>query len=237
MSSTAHLVVLPWLMKWGGMLDTLPFDVALHAGTFFAVLYCFRKDIVDMVRKNHTLMLMVILGTIPAGLAGVFLEGLVEQQFRSPKLIALMLVVFGLVMFGAERFKAQKKAEAVGFRDAFIIGLAQAVALIPGVSRSGITISAGLLCGLKREEAARFSFLLSLPVIAGATLLQGRKILHGGEQVDMALVGAGFAASLITGVFAIKFLMGFLKRHTMDVFVAYRFVLAGVIIVGLWLGK
>jgi undecaprenyl-diphosphatase len=235
-SSTAHLVILPWVFKWQGLLDSLTFDVALHGGTLISLLICFRKDIVEIIMEKHRLMLVLIVGTLPAGVAGVLLHDYVESTFRSPVIIALTLVVFGLVMYFSERFRKGKKVEGVSFLDAVIIGFAQAVALVPGVSRSGITISAGLTRGFRREEAARFSFLLSIPVVAGATVLEGKNLLTGPADYDLSMVAVGFFASMITGILAIKFLLRFLKRHTMNVFVVYRFVLAGVIVGWLWIG-
>jgi undecaprenyl-diphosphatase len=235
-SSTAHLVLLPKFFKWEGLLDSLQFDVALHAGTLVSLLLCFREDIISILTKRRELIAPLIVGTIPAGIAGVAFNDYVEHTFRSPALIAVMLVVFGLVMYGAERFKKTRSFASVGLLDALVVGLAQAVALVPGVSRSGITISAGLARGMKRDEAARFSFLLSIPVIGGATLLEGRKLFDGSMDVDLGLVAAGFAASLVTGVVAIQFLLGFLKRHSLNAFVIYRFILAGVIVGWLWLG-
>lgn len=235
-SSTAHLVLVPWFFKWEGLLDSLTFDVALHAGTLVSILICFWRDILDIITKRFKMVLLIGLATIPAGLAGVLLKDRIEGVFRTPELIALMLIVFGMVMWVAERAKKKKKMADVGFFGAIFIGCAQAVALIPGVSRSGITISAGLGAGLKREEAARFSFMLSIPVIAGAVLLEGRKVLKSPEQFDFALIGAGFLASAITGVIAIKFLLSYLRNHSMNVFIIYRFILAGLILGWVWFG-
>lgn len=235
-SSTAHLILVPWFFHWEGLLDSLAFDVALHAGTLFSILICFWRDILEMFTKRFRMVLLIGLATIPAGLAGVLLKDRIEGAFRTPELIALMLIVFGVVMYIAERAKKKKKMTDVGVLGAIFIGCAQAVALIPGVSRSGITISAGLGAGLKREEAARFSFLLSIPVIAGAVLLEGRAMLKSPEHFDFTLIGAGFLTSAITGIIAIKFLLGYLKKHTMNVFVIYRFILAGMILGWVWFG-
>jgi undecaprenyl-diphosphatase len=235
-SSTAHLVVLPWVFNWSGLLNSLTFDVALHGGTLASLLVCFRRDIIDILRKKRRLVLVLVVGTAPAGAAGVLLHDYVESTLRSPALIALALVAFGLVMYVSERYRKNRKVEGMSIFDALLIGTAQAVALVPGVSRSGITISAGLMRGFRREEAARFSFLLSIPVIAGATLLEGRKLFSGEVEYDLSLVGMGFMVSMVTGMAAIKFLLRFLKTHTMNVFVVYRFVLAGMIAGWLWLG-
>lgn len=238
-SSTAHLVLLPVFFQWqGGLVDSLPFDVALHVGTLASILVCFYSDIIEILKKKRGMILTLGVGTIPAGIAGVMLHDYVDGVLRSPYVIAGTLVAFGIVMYFSDRWGARKgKAEGVGIAQAILIGIAQAVALVPGVSRSGITISAALLVGLKREEAARFSFLLSIPVIGGAALLEGRKlIMHppaGG--IDYQMFGVGLAASFVTGVIAIKFLLGYLKKHNLNVFVLYRFVLAGAILGWLWL--
>jgi undecaprenyl-diphosphatase len=236
-SSTAHLVLLPRLFGWeDALLSSLPFDVALHVGTLLSVLVCLYEDILDILRSNRRLAYLIVGATVPAGLAGVFLNDYVGGVFRSPALIAVMLVLFGIVMYLAERFKQHKSMKKLTWGDAIFIGFAQALALMPGVSRAGITISAGLARGVKREEAARFSFLLSIPVIAGAAVLEGRHLFNGNVETDFALVGAGFLASFVTGVGAIKFLIKYLAKFSLNAFVYYRFILAGVIIGWLWLG-
>jgi undecaprenyl-diphosphatase len=235
-SSTAHLVIVPRLFGWDGeLVNSLGFDVALHAGTLLSVLVCLRKDIADMLRARSRLLWMIAAATVPAALAGLFLEDYVSGVFRSPGLIAGTLVLFGIVMYVSERFGGRGSIASMKWTDAMIIGCAQALALVPGVSRSGITISAGLVRGIRRDEAARFSFLLSIPVIAGAGGLEGRHLLSGPGGTDMALVAAGFSASFITGAAAIRFLLKFLRDYTLNVFVYYRFMLAGVILGWLWL--
>ena len=146
-----------------------------------------------------------------------------------------MLVAVGLVMLAAERSEKLKTIEKTNFIDALIIGIAQAIAIIPGVSRSGITISAGLFKGLKREASARFSFLLSTPLIAGAILLHLKKFLTNREIYDLQLFTVGFISSSVTGFVAIIFLLNFLKKYPLNLFVYYRFILAVVIIAGIWL--
>ncbi len=235
-SSTAHLVLLPKLFGWEDeLLSSLSFDVALHVGTLLSVLVCLHGDIKDMLRNNRKLVMVIIVATIPAGFAGVFLDDYISGVFRSPALIAGALVVFGIVMFLAERFRQHRPMRELSWGDAVFIGAAQALALVPGVSRSGITISAGLMRGVKRDEAAKFSFLLSIPVIVGAAVLEGRHLFNDTADTDLALVGAGFIASFATGVVAIKLLIRYLQKFTLNVFVYYRFVLAGVIMGWLWL--
>ncbi len=230
-SSTAHLVLVPWFLGWTGLVDSLAFDVALHAGTLLAILICFWRDIVDILTRRMYLAVLIIFATIPAGVVGITLQHKIEHEFRTPLVIAAGLIIFAVVMFIADRGFKRRNMNDIGFGNALFIGCCQAIAVIPGVSRSGSTITGGLLTGLRRDEAARFSFLLSIPVIAGAALLEGRKIFKSPEQYDMSLLAAGFVASAITGVLAIKFLMGFLKRHSMNLFVAYRFALGALILV------
>ena len=234
-SSTAHLIILPWFFEWKGDVNTLTFDVALHGGTLTALLFCFWKDWVELFTKKQKLLGMIILASIPAGVAGFFLNDIVEKSLREPLVISVMLVAVGFVMLAAEKVAKYKDMEKVDYFDALLIGIAQATALVPGVSRSGITISAGLFKGFKREAAARFSFLISTPIIAGAALLHLRKLLTGPAIYDFQLFAAGLITSFITGIFAIKFLLAFLKKYPLNIFVYYRFILAVVIIAGIWL--
>ncbi len=234
-SSTAHLIILPWFFNWSGQVDTLTFDISLHAGTLCALLCCFWKDWADLIARKQRLLAMIVMASVPAGMTGYFLNDFIETAARNPLLISLMLIIFGFVMLLSEKSRRHKNVDAVTFGDAFIIGIAQAVAIIPGVSRSGITISAGLFLGLEREAAARFSFLLSTPVIAGAVLLHAKNAYDSPERYDLGLMATGLAASFVTGVAAIKFMLNFLKKYPMNVFVFYRFILAVVIIAGIWL--
>lgn len=236
-SSTAHLVLFPWFFHWTGDLDSLSFDVALHAGTLLALLICFWKDWIELIFKKQKLFMLLVIASIPAGIAGVLLNDYVEHAFRSPYIITVSLVVFGCVMLVAERMNKTRTLDSADLGDALTIGIAQAIALIPGVSRSGITITAGLFRGLEREAAARFSFLLSTPIIAGATLLHARKLLKSGADHNMSLFLVGFIAAAISGFAALKFLMTFLKKHPLNIFAYYRFGLAVVIIAGIWLRR
>jgi undecaprenyl-diphosphatase len=234
-SSTAHLVLVPWFFEWEGTLNSLTFDVALHAGTLVSLLICFWKDLVSFLqKKKRRLLWLIVLGTIPAGLAGVFLDDYIAGGFRSPQVIAIMLVAVGIVMFISERFRGRRKMERVTVMDALVVGFCQAIALLPGTSRSGITISAGLFRGMAREEAARFSFLLSIPIVAGAAVFESRHLIGGPVEFDLRLMGAGFLASLVTGVLAIRFMLAFLKRRSMNVFIVYRVLLAGLILGWIW---
>lgn len=235
-SSTAHLILFPWFFGWKGQLDSLTFDVALHAGTLFALLFCFWKDWTEIFLRRHRLLILIFVATIPAGAAGLLLKHPIETAFRSPLLISCMLVLFGIFMLVSEKYLKERKIKDAGIADAVIIGIAQAVALIPGVSRSGITISTGMYRGLKRDESARFSFLLSTPVILGAVLLEGRKLAASSGNYDLALFLTGFITAAVTGLIAIKFLLYFFRKHPLNIFVYYRFALA-VVIIGIWLKR
>jgi len=245
-SSSAHLILLPWIFGWQGTLvDSLNFDVALHAGTLVAILAFFWRDWFDLLRKLFSgfgdgtwktgegrLVWFIILATIPAGVLGVKFEHVVEQSFRNPLLIAGALAVVSVVMWAADRFSAKSAGiDRMTLAHAVLIGCAQAVALVPGVSRSGSTIIAGLFAGYTRESAARFSFLLSTPVIAGAAVLKLHKLHLGpGEALPFAV---GTACAAVVGYLSIKFLLQFLNRHTLGLFVWYRLALAAAV-AALW---
>ena len=234
-SSTAHLILFPWFFNWSGQVDTLTFDIALHAGTLFALVLCFWRDWIDLALRKQRVLGLIVFATVPAGLAGYFLNDIAEHNLRSPLLISIMLVVVGVIMLISEKVFKYRKVEETGLKDAVIIGIAQALAIIPGVSRSGITISAGLFRGFEREAAARFSFLLATPIIAGATLLHLKKALNGHMHYDLEIFSIGIISSFITGFIAIKFPLRFLKRYPLNLFVYYRFALSAIIITGIWL--
>lgn len=243
-SSSAHLILLPWFFQWNNpLLDSLPFDVALHAGTLLAILWYFWRDWLELIggffrilakRKagdfQERLILYIILATIPAGIAGFFLEKTIEGTFRNPALIAAPLIFVSFLMIYAERrARLSRPMEGMTLKDAMLIGIAQAMALLPGVSRSGITITTGLFRGYRREAATRFSFLLSTPAIAGATLLQTRHLFSAGQN-DGFLIAIGFVSSAAVGYLAIAFLMRYLRVHTLNLFVGYRLILAATVI-------
>ncbi|MFO0754837.1 MAG: undecaprenyl-diphosphate phosphatase [Thermodesulfovibrionales bacterium] len=230
-SSTAHLILFPWFFGWKGAVDTLAFDVALHGGTLLALLVCFYRDWLHLLFRDRRMLSYILVGIIPAGAAGVLLNKYVESTLRSPLVIICTLVGLGILMVVAERL-SRKSKECVSLSDSLFVGVAQAIALIPGVSRSGITITAGLFKDLTRESAARFSFLLSTPVIGGAVLLEGKKLVASPEIYHLDVILAGVAASFISGYLAIRFLLEFLKRHPLNIFVYYRFLLA--VIIGVW---
>ncbi len=229
-SSTAHLILMPWLFGWTGQVDTLTFNVALHGGTLLALLVCFYRDWINMLMHDRKMLFTIFAAIIPAGVAGIAFHDIIEHSLRHPLVIVASLIVFGALMIVAERTGQQTKRK-VSFLNAMVIGCAQAIALIPGVSRSGITITAGLFSNLSRETAARFSFLLSTPVIGGATLLECKQLFKTPGSYQLDIFAAGFVAAFISGIFAIQFLMRYLKKHPLNVFAYYRFVLAGGILV------
>ncbi|NOX20320.1 MAG: undecaprenyl-diphosphate phosphatase [Nitrospirae bacterium] len=234
-SSTAHLILIPKLFGWQGTVDTLQFDIALHGGTLLAILIYFRKDWLRLFTSETRLLFYLALATLPAGIVGVLFEDYVSTTLRSPLIIAFSLVIFGMFMLYAERYGGKKDLYQSSLADAFIIGLFQAIALIPGVSRSGITISGGLLRGFERKEAARFSFLLSAPVIGGATLLEGIKIVKDPFTINLTQTIAGFLTAFVSAMLVIRFLLWFFKRFSLKGFVYYRFSLAAIILLILWL--
>jgi undecaprenyl-diphosphatase len=248
-SSTAHLVLFPWLFHWED--PGLTFDVALHAGTLVAVLLYFWKMWFELVTSamglgnpaetkvagNRRLFWFLVIGTIPGGVAGYLLEHAAEAEFRTPVVIGLALIIVAVLMWAGERTKSTKPdLQDVSFTDAILVGVAQAFAVIPGVSRSGITMTAGLFRGLSRETTARFSFLLSTPLIAGAVVKKGMEIRHEGIPPDMRLpFVVGIIVSGLVGYLVIGILIRYLEIRTFKIFVVYRLAL-GVLVLALGWG-
>jgi undecaprenyl-diphosphatase len=247
-SSSAHLIVVPWLFDWKPF--GLTFDVALHLGTLAALLAYFWRDWYGLLRDSvtrarlgpshdHKTMLLwpIIIASIPAAIAGKFLEKTIESQVRSSfLLIGVITIGFGVLLLVADRLGAKSRsAEGVTLRDWLIIGVAQALAIIPGVSRSGVTITAGLVCGLQRDAAASFSFLLGAPIILAAAVYELpdalKSVLAGGEVLPFV---AGILTSAVVGYLCIGFLMSYLRKRSTDLFVGYRVVFGlGVILLSL----
>lgn len=241
-SSTAHLVLVPWLAGWAD--QGLTFDIALHAGTLVAVLAYFAREWLGMLSSlfgganagpgvDRNLLGIIVAATIPGGLAGYFLESYAESAFRSPALIAAMLMsVAGLMWIADRRRTLLRGIESITLADGLIIGLAQALAVVPGTSRAGITIASGLFCNLTREAAARFSFMLATPIIGGAALKKGLEVWQQGfpPGFTAADFAVGFVVSALTGYAAIWFLLRYLQVRTLKIFVAYRLVLGGIIL-------
>ena len=241
-SSTAHLILVSTALGLDQDKFGLSFDVALHLGTALAVLLYFARTWIslaaDVVARRWRMPLLVVVGTLPAAIAGVLLESTVERTLRSPIWIVVGLVAGSIVFVVVERIARQRLAMGeLRTVDAVFMGAAQAIALLPGISRSGITISAGLLRGLTREEATRFSFLLATPVILGAgakTLLDARKAAELFMAPDV--LAAGFVVSFLSGLAAVAFLVRFVRTHSLDWFVAYRLLLAALVILAMLAG-
>jgi undecaprenyl-diphosphatase len=256
-SSSAHLEVIPWFFNWKEL--GLTFDVSLHLGTLIALLAYFWHDWYNMfraffasrrmskndyinefpeeVRGDASLIVPIIIACIPAAITGTLFESTLEASVRShPIYVVAPLMVMGLLLLIADRTaKTVKSMEDVTFWDCIIIGVAQAFALIPGVSRSGVTITAARFCGLKREAAARFSFFLGAPIILGAAAYKLLDVLKNG--IPGSEVGAFIAGTLsatVVGYFCIGFLMDYLKKRSLNIFVIYRFAL-GMVITGVYL--
>jgi undecaprenyl-diphosphatase len=240
-SSSAHLVLVPWFFHFPD--PGLAFDVMLHLGTAIALLAYFWKDLVryffafintlkrfKITTTDERLSWFIAVGSIPAMLFGILLEKKAETVFRNPLLIASALIVFSFILYAAEKYSSKKAGiDKLTWPNVILIGLAQVLALVPGVSRAGITIIAGLVCGLKREAAARFSFLLATPVIVGAGLYKLKDLFKHGNGFSWPLL-TGFMVSAIVGFLAIAFLLNYLKKHSFKIFVWYR-VLLGLIII------
>lgn len=247
-SSSGHLILVPALFGWAdSLLGRLDFTVALHVGTLLALVAVFWNDwlrlgraaLVSVARRSlhdpdARLAWLIALGTVPGAVAGAAFESLVEAAFRSPASVAVMLVAVGLLMAAADRWALRLRDErSLGTRSALAIGLAQAAAIIPGVSRSGITIAVGLMLGLTRPAAARFSFLLSAPIIAGAALKQAMDLARAGgiAAADLSAYGIGILAAAVSGFAAIKWLLGYLSRGGLMPFVIYRLALGAAILI------
>lgn len=258
-SSSAHLIIVPWLFGWEDTaLTSLSFDVALHLGTLVAVLAFFADDWARLIRagftslierqvghdSNRRLAWLLILGCIPAVIVGALAESQIESLFHTPDAphqtgamiaMAVIIALLGAALYLAERFAQHVRTLGqITLKDSALIGLAQALAIFPGVSRSGSTITAGLALGLERQAAARFSFLLSAPIIAGAgvkSLWEILKDFRAGTitQAELMLFPIGFLAAAVSGYLCIKYLLRFLQKHPTYVFVYYRWALAVLI--------
>lgn len=260
-SSSAHLVIIPWLFGWENpVISSLPFDVALHIGTLISVLVFFAKDWVRLIKAgvasiverkiggdpDRRLAWFIVIGSIPGAVIGALAESKVEEIFHAPDTtlassaviaIAIVLAALGFFLFLAERVaKHVRGLDQANIKDALIVGASQALAIFPGVSRSGATITAGLFLGFKRDDAARFSFLLGAPIIAGAGLKSVYDLYQESQagtlgSGDLLLYLVGFVASAITGFLTIKFLLRYLRTNSTDIFVYYRWVMAAFLII------
>ncbi len=225
-SSSGHLILARSLLGLGDD-NGLAFDAVLQLATVLAVIVYFAKDLWSFLRDKN-LVISLILGTVPAIIFGLALESKMETIFRDAHLVAWMLLVGALLMYMAER--VAKESEVLTPKRGFIIGLFQSLALVPGISRSGATISGGLFTGLSREMATRFSFLLSVPILAGSGLKKLLDLSQSGQfgEIGLTLIIASIVA-FASGLWAIKFLLNYLKNHKLTPFIWYRVVLALII--------
>ena len=236
-SSSAHLVLAPWFFKWTD--PGLTFDIALHMGTLLAVVIYFWKDWLKLIAKGFTdrksragrLFWYLVIACIPGAIGGLLLEEKAETVFRSPLLIASTLIALGILLHWADR-KSSRQAEkqAINLKNSLSIGFSQILAIIPGVSRSGITITTGLLMGLSREGAARFSFLLSTPIIFGAAIIKLPNIISDPSIITFNFL-IGMLVSCLTGIASIGFLLRYVKTKSFLPFVWYRLTLGALIII------
>lgn len=244
-SSSAHLIIFPHIMHWSE--HSLAFDTTLHLGTACALIVFFFYDLKTIVlslfkdlfklKRNvkdysidSKIGLMILVGSIPASILGILFEDTLENSFRGITYIITFLTIGSILMYVSEYFsKLIKKDNTITYKKSILVGLFQSLALLPGVSRSGATISGGMLLSLTRESAARFSFLLSIPIVftAGVFKLLSTNTL---ENTSLLVLGIGFLSSFITGAFAIKFLLKFLKTNKLYPFVIYRVILAVILL-------
>jgi undecaprenyl-diphosphatase len=247
-SSSGHHILVPYLFGWDDpFITSLAFSVMLHLGTLVALLTYFRSDWLRLIPAgfaalrqrsfaddpDRRLAWLLVAATVPAALVGYLFNDVIETQIRQTELVVVTLVVGGVILWLADRIGRDDRAiEGISFPIAAGIGAAQALALVPGISRSGISISAGRLAGLGRPAAARFAFLMATPITAGAIVFEARKLLTGEAGVDVAAgpMVAGLAASLVSGFVAIHVMLRYLRTRSLSVFVWYRFALAAIVV-------
>jgi len=250
-SSSAHLIIVPRLLGWDDpFINSAAFDVMVHIGTLVALLIYFWRDLVRLLGgwlasirdrrigddPDRRLAWLIFISMLPGAILGAALEGFFDSFFHDPSrliFVAALLAIGALVLWVAERVGRRNRTLAdLRVSDAVIIGAAQAGALFAGISRSGITIAAGLFVGLEREAAARFAFLMAVPIIGGAGLWKSRELLNGGlAAADVAPLIAGMFASLLAGLLAVSVLLAYLRRHDTRIFIVYRLAVAAVLVV------
>jgi undecaprenyl-diphosphatase len=247
-SSSGHLILVPYLFGWDDtFIRSLAFSVALHAGTLAALLVYFRDDWLRLIPaglavlrdrsfqddRDRRLAWLLVVSTIPAAVVGVLFNDPIENAIRQAGLVAIMLVIGGVILWTADHWGSRNTdIDHLSVRAAFGLGAAQALALIPGVSRSGISISAGLFAGLDRGDAARFSFLMATPITVLAVAYEGVKLVRGDvASVEVAPLVVGVVTSFLFGTLAIAGLLRYVRTRSYDIFVAYRFVLAAIVLV------
>jgi undecaprenyl-diphosphatase len=244
-SSSAHLILARAFFGWNGEQFGMTFDVACHVGTLLAVVVYFWSDILSMIRalprvgtvfgpdpdRSAWMALLIVVGTVPAVVVGLLLKD-VEARLRTPLVAATTLALVALVFFAVERFGTKRRRQdSLTLGDAVVIGCAQAAALVPGVSRSGATISAGMALGLRRDEAARFGFLLGIPAILAAAVKEGLPLRHGLPPGEATIFAVGILSSAIVGYLAVRLFIRYLTRHSLSVFAWYRLALAASVVI------
>jgi undecaprenyl-diphosphatase len=247
-SSSGHLILVPWLFNWdivNNVALNKTFDVALHVGTLVGAIVYFRRDLwrylvawIHSIRSrsisttDQRLAWALVLGTIPGAILGAVFEGPIQEHLGEPWLIAVMLAIFGVLLWWVDaRSPSDRGMDSIGVRTGIGLGLVQGLALQPGVSRSGITMTAARWIGIDRESAARFSFLLAIPIIAGAGLYKGLDLVQTGFQGYASQFFWGFVSSAISGFVVIWALLGYLRRHTFKAFMIYRLGVAALVFI------
>lgn len=247
-SSSGHLIIVPYLLHWQDFQNNLLFDIALHLGTTLALLTFFWKDwwrigmaflnqILSTERrilkdKNSKMFLVLVVGSIPAGFFGLAFQEFVEKEVRQPWLVGVMLILFAVLLkYASKKSKQTRSQDQIHFRDGLVVGLWQALSLIPGVSRSGSTITGALFQGFDKETAVRFSFLLATPAIVGVGIIKLKDLVQVGLNGQAGVFLVGFLVSTISGYLVIKFLLNYIKNHDFDLFVKYRIVVGAVVII------
>lgn len=237
-SSSAHLIVIPWFFNISqGNINPLTYDVMLHFGSLFAVLFVYGRKFFRVVieglvdfrdgRGTDSTLFKMVIATIPAVVAGFLGKDIIETHLRAPFIAAFMLALVSILMIVSERINVDRSELTMPI--ALAIGVAQAIALVPGTSRSGITITMALLLGLRKSEAVDFSFMLSIPIILGVSLYELRHVEFQGDGT--AIYVLGMLSAFVFGTVSLKFLIGYLKRHTLDIFAYYRIALALLILI------
>lgn len=237
-SSSAHLMLLPWIFKFQD--PGLAFDAAIHIGTAMALVVVFYKDFWKLIKTKSPLLWYILIASVPAAVAGFlgdkFIDEHLHQASYAPLIVGIGLIFFSFVLYFIDKHaKLNEGIEKLDAKQSLLIGFAQVLALVPGTSRSGITIAAGEWLGLKREDAARFSFLLATPISLGAGVYKLLGLLSdkaGGVSIPLTILG--IVVSFITGVLVIKWFLGFLRRHSLMAFIVYR-VAFGALVIVLWL--
>jgi undecaprenyl-diphosphatase len=248
-SSSGHLVLVPWLFGWkDAFIDSTLFTVTVHMGTLLALLIYFWRDWAKLIPAglatirdrsfkgdaDRKMAWLIVVATIPAILVGPLFDSTIESLVRAPAAIALTLCIGAAILWLADRWGSKtREMETLTFGGALAIGVAQVLALVPGISRSGVSISAGLFLGLTRQAAARFSFLMATPVVAGAGLWEARKLVthQAGVNPSAHLALIGFIAAAVSGMLAIHFMLQFLKRQPLTGFIVYRVVAAVIVFI------